>query len=68
MTLPEQTWKKRIKLTTEEAKRVNQIADVTANRIVSGETLRLAKPIARLIHEKIIAMHKRIEEKYGEVV
>jgi len=59
---------KRIKLTTEEAKRVNRIADVTVNRIVAGESLRLAMPIARLIHEKIIAMHKRIEDKYGEVV
>jgi len=59
---------KRIKLTTEEAVRVNRIADVTVNKIIAGETLRLAMPIARLIHEKIIAMHKRIEDKYGEVV
>jgi len=57
----------RVKLTTEEATRINRVADAMVNKIVAGETLRLAVPIVRLMHEKIALMYKRIEKKYGEV-
>ena len=60
--------KTKIKLTTEEAQNVARIADGLANKLIAGETLRLALPIARLVHEKVIASYKRIESRYGEVV
>jgi hypothetical protein len=60
--------KVKVKLTTEEAKRVSHCAEGVANKLIAGETLRLALPIARLVHEKVIASYKRIEKKYGKVV
>ncbi len=56
-----------VKLTTEEARRVTNVADKLSKRIIAGETLRLALPIARLIHEQVFANYKSIEEKYGKV-
>ena len=60
--------KTRVKLTDEEAARVSKMATNLANKIIAGETLRLALPIARLMYEKVVANYKRIENKYGEVV
>jgi hypothetical protein len=59
--------KTKVKLKTEEAERINTVADRLSKTIIAGETLRLALPIARLIHEKIFAEYKKIEEKYGKV-
>ena len=56
-----------IPLTSDEARRVTKIADMTAKRLIAGETLRLALPISRLIHEKVFANYKSIETKYGKV-
>lgn len=56
-----------IKLTTEEAGRVTDVADKLAKRIIAGEGLRLALPIARLIHENVFANYKNIQSKYGSV-
>jgi hypothetical protein len=59
--------KTKVKLTTDEAIRINKVADKLSKTIIAGETLRLALPIGRLIHEKIFTEYKKIEEKYGKV-
>ena len=61
------TKKIRIKLTSEEAARVNKVASVMVDKIICGETLKLSLPIVRLMLEKTIVAYKRIEGKYGEV-
>ena len=60
--------RERIKLTSDEANRVSRTAESIAIKLIAGETLRLALPIARLIHEKIIAEYKVIQGKHGEVI
>ncbi len=60
--------KTRIKLTSEEATRVNRIASAMVDKIIAGETLRLALPIVRLMLEKTIVAYGRIKNKYGEVI
>ena len=62
------TRRKRIRLTTEEAKHVNELATALTDRLVSMETLRLAMPIIRLQYDKVTVMYSRIEKKYGEVI
>jgi hypothetical protein len=51
----------------EEAEHISKVAHNMAEGLIAGETLRLALPIARLIHEKVFASYKRIEHKYGKV-
>ena len=60
--------KAKIKLTTEEAQHVSRLANSLTDKLIAGETLRLALPIARLVHEKVIASYKRIEKRHGEVI
>lgn len=60
--------KARVKLTNEEIVRVRHIAESMVDRIICGETLRLALPIVKLMSEITIAKYKAIESKYGEVV
>lgn len=62
------TKKTRIRLTSEEAARVNKVASAMVDKIICGETLRLSLPIVRLMLEKTVIAYKKIEEKYKEVV
>ena len=62
------TKKTRIRLTSEEAARINKVASAMVDKIICGETLRLSLPIIRLMYEKVTVAYKNIEEKYGEVV
>ena len=57
----------KVKYDIDEAKRIARIEDGLADKLIAGETLRLALPIARLTFEKVIASYKRIEKKYGNV-
>jgi hypothetical protein len=59
---------KRIRLTTEEARRVRVVAEAMVDKIICGETLRLTLPIVRLMGEIAVVKYRKIEEKYGEVV
>ena len=60
--------KEKIPLTHEEAARVSRIARGVADKLICQETLRLALPIVRLVHEIVVADYKRIKEKHGEVI
>lgn len=59
--------KKTKRLSTADAERITVIANAMANRLIAGESLRLALPIADRTASIIRAQYKRIEEKYGEV-
>ena len=62
------TKKTRVRLTSEEAARVNKVASAMVDKIICGETLRLSLPIVRLMLEKTIVAYGRIKKKYGEVI
>ena len=59
--------KEKIPLTHEEAVHVSHIARSVADKLICQETLRLALPIVRLVHEMVVADYKRIKERYGKV-
>ena len=58
----------KVKYDSDEAKHIARRADGLAEKLIAGETLRIALPIARLVYEKVTASYKRIEKKYGEVI
>jgi len=60
--------KTQVWLTDDEIARVRKIATAMVDKIICGETMRLALPIVRLMHEITTAKFKQIENKYGEVI
>ncbi|KKL97299.1 hypothetical protein LCGC14_1835910 [marine sediment metagenome] len=58
----------KVKYDSDEAKHIARLADTLADKLIAGESLRLALPIARLVYEKVTASYKRIEKRHGGVV
>lgn len=61
------TKKTRVKLSNAEIDHVGVVAHAVSEKIIASEGLRLALPIARKVHEQVIASYKRIEARYGRV-
>ena len=59
--------RKKVKVSNHDATTIGPIADNIAKSWIAAHGTSAALALSRLVHEKIFATYKHMEQKYGEV-